>query len=352
MEFYKSNLPKVSDDELRSLSIGSIRPVLPTAGLPIAEVKQARNERAAAIARANIEAAPEVGPIAVEPTPDELMLESSGESLPAVSWATPGDEGDRLFAVRRVRPVPKAAKPILGAIGVFAIALLLFKAPVVFDQIKYSFVDHSVVPSGIAGGTVNGGVSGASMLTIPKLNVHAPVNFVSTFDESVILKSLETGVVHYANTANPGEIGNSVIFGHSSNDWWEPGDYKYVFVLLDKLVPGDRFTVDYQGTRYTYEVTGSQVVEPNNLGVLAQTSTPTFTLITCSPPGTSWRRLVVAARQVDPNPNTAIASSVGSKPATSGDLPSAAPGLTTQLSQAWQNITAGFSAIFGGGAKK
>jgi sortase A len=189
-------------------------------------------------------------------------------------------------------------------------------------------------------------------LTIPKINVHAPVNFVPTLDESQVLKSLETGVVHYANTANPGEIGNPVVFGHSSNDWWEPGNYKYVFVLLDKLGPGDQFTVDYQGTRYTYAVTDSKIVDPTDVSVLAQTDTPTFTLITCSPPGTSWRRLVVSAKQISPNPNTAVASAVAPKPTSNGSLPSAAPGLWTQLSQAWANITAGFGALFGGGSKK
>jgi LPXTG-site transpeptidase (sortase) family protein len=323
---------------------------LPTSGLPIAEVKEAQDERAAAIARTMIHSAPETGPAVAMPTPTDATLESSGELLPAVSWHAP--DGGHFFSLRRPRPIPKAFKPIFGAIGVFAIALLMFKAPVIIDQINYSFKDHSVIPSGTTGGVVGGGVSDAPVLTIPKINVHAPVNFVPTLDESQVLKSLESGVVHYANTANPGEIGNPVIFGHSSNDWWEPGSFKYVFVLLDKLTPGDQFTVDYQGTRYVYAVTGSQVVDPTNVGVLAQTDTPTFTLITCSPPGTSWRRLVVSAKQISPNPNTAVASTVETKPASNGNLPSAAPGIMTQLSQAWQNVMAGFGALFGGGSKK
>jgi len=351
MEFYKSNLPKPSDDELKSLSLGSIRPSLITAGLPMAEIKRAQDEPAAALARTLVDRAPDAPVIAAtnRVMSEEPEVEHNGERLPAVSWAA---HSGRWYAVRKPRPVPKAARPFLGAIGLFVIALLMFKAPVAIDQIKYSFADQSIIPSGASSGTVGTVISSSPTVTIPKINVHAPINFAATSKESDVLKLLETGVVHYFGTANPGEKGNSVLFGHSSNDWWQPGDYKYVFVLLDKLVPGDTFYVDYQGARYTYEVTGSQIVEPTQVSVLAQTETPTFTLITCSPPGTSWRRLVVSARQIAPDPNKAAANSVATKPSDTGNLPSNSPSLLEQFGQAIQSIVNGFKAIFGNPSSK
>jgi sortase A len=154
-------------------------------------------------------------------------------------------------------------------------------------------------------------------------------------------------VVHYGSTALPGQAGNVALFGHSSNDWWEPGNYKFVFVLLDKLAPGDKVTVDFQSKRYTYEVTSSKVVEPTDVGVLAPTSTPTLTLITCSPPGTSLRRLIVTAKQVDPDPNKA-APATSSGTSSQPSLPSSAPSFFTQIQDAWNGVWHGFTSLFGG----
>jgi LPXTG-site transpeptidase (sortase) family protein len=157
--------------------------------------------------------------------------------------------------------------------------------------------------------------------------------------------------VHYGNTALPGQSGNVAIFGHSSNDWWEPGNYKFVFVLLDKLAPGDTVTVNYNARAYTYQVTGSKIVEPTEVAVLNPTVQPTLTLITCSPPGTSLRRLVVTAKQVSPNPSqttsTTSKASASSSGSGSGNLPSAAPGFLTQLRQAWNSTWHSLRSLVG-----
>ena len=126
-----------------------------------------------------------------------------------------------------------------------------------------------------------------------------------------------------------------------------------MFVLLDKLAPGDTISLDYQSHRYTYQVTDSKVVEPTDVGVLSSTSSPTLTLITCTPPGTSLRRLVVTAKQIDPDPNkaTTVASAPSaSSSASSGssNLPSSAPGFFNQVSNAWNGVVSGFKSLFGG----
>lgn len=241
----------------------------------------------------------------------------------------------------RGRKLPSILVPLLTAAGVFIVVLLLFKAPVIINQIQFAFAKKPVATApAVAAAEV---VPAENTISIPKINVKAPVNYEPSIQEAAIQKSLETGVVHYGNTALPGQNGNVAIFGHSSNDWWEPGDYKFVFVLLDKLAPGDQVTMDYNSQRYTYEVTGSRVVEPTEVSVLNPTSTPTLTIITCTPPGTSLKRLVVTAKQISPDPTqtrVAVATPAAGAAAT---LPNTSPSFMDQLAQAWKGIVSVFS---------
>ncbi len=140
---------------------------------------------------------------------------------------------------------------------------------------------------------------------IPKINVEIPVNYdQTTTDENAIENSLESGVVHYPTTVVPGETGNAAFFGHSSNNIFNKGKYKFAFVLLHTLVPGDTFYLTYNTKVYVYKVISRQIVEPDQVGVLGPVAgqTATATLITCDPPGTSLHRLVVVGQQISPDP--------------------------------------------------
>lgn len=77
---------------------------------------------------------------------------------------------------------------------------------------------------------------------IPKLGKNIPLVDVdhdegTPFTEmhKIFMKELQKGIVRYPGTAKPGETGNAFIFGHSSNYYWEKGDYNSVFAALDKL---------------------------------------------------------------------------------------------------------------------
>jgi LPXTG-site transpeptidase (sortase) family protein len=194
-------------------------------------------------------------------------------------------------------------------VAVFGSAYLLLSFQVPVAQMQYSTAQPSPNPPGVSMVAQKPLViPPEATLNIPKIDVHAPVIYGSAGDEASFQKSLEHGVVHYSGTARPGEPGNVVIFGHSSNDWWEPGDYKFVFVLLDKLTIGDKIGLDYQSKRHYYVVTDVKVVEPTATGVMSPTDVPTLTLITCTPPGTSYKRLVVRAREANPAPRPAVAA--------------------------------------------
>ncbi len=150
-------------------------------------------------------------------------------------------------------------------------------------------------------------------IIIPKINVEIPVIYtVPTIDPDAVENALEGGVVHYADTALPGQDGNLVIVGHSSNNIFNQGKYKFAFVLLSRLQSGDTFYLDKDGVRYTYQVYQKEIVDPNDVSVLgAQAKPATATLITCDPPGTSNNRLVVVGQQISPDPSANIAAASG-----------------------------------------
>ncbi|HEX3082189.1 MAG TPA: class D sortase [Candidatus Saccharimonadia bacterium] len=329
-----------------TLNLGSIKL---QRDLPVAETQRARGEdpiihpEAAAAARARIAALAEHHPVA-QPT-----------KVPSVPTASIITDKTRLKSEEFHQPLPHGRKipsalvPFLTAAGIFCLVLLLFKAPIIINQFQYTFASHpKATPTAPAAASEI--IPAANTITIPKISVQAPVNYEPSIQEAAIQKALESGVVHYGNTPAPGQPGNVAIFGHSSNDWWEPGNFKFVFVLLDKLSPGDQITIDYNSHRYVYEVTGSKIVEPTDVAVLSPTSTPTLTLITCSPPGTSLRRLVVTAKQVSPDPST-VAVSAPTPAATSlTSLTSSSPSFLQQIGSVWNGIVSGISSLFGAGS--
>jgi LPXTG-site transpeptidase (sortase) family protein len=169
---------------------------------------------------------------------------------------------------------------------------------------------------------------------IPKINAEIPVVYdVKTINDAAVENALESGVVHYADTALPGQDGNLVIVGHSSNNIFNKGRYKFAFVLLSRLENGDTFYLTKDGKRYTYQVYKKQIVKPTDVSVLGSTDKPaTATLITCDPPGTSTNRLVVVGEQISPNPSSNLAASTakpfGTEPAI---IPGNSPSLWSRL---------------------
>ncbi|HET8709370.1 MAG TPA: sortase [Candidatus Saccharimonadales bacterium] len=184
-------------------------------------------------------------------------------------------------------------------------------------------------------------VSDKPQIIIPKINVQIPVDYSqTTINEADIENALEDGVVHYPTTEKPGEKGNAAFFGHSSNNIFNKGKYKFAFVLLHELVPGDTFYLTYQGKVYIYKVIDRKIVDPTDVQVLDDVpgQVATATLITCDPPGTSLHRLVVVGQQISPDPSGNHKPSQPNAPPTSTattELPGNGPTLWTQL---WRSI--------------
>lgn len=130
-------------------------------------------------------------------------------------------------------------------------------------------------------------------LTIPKLNISRAHVVVGG-------EYLSKSLVHYLPKTMPGEYGNVAIFGHSTlPQLYNEKDYKTIFTYLPSLEKGDKIMVQVGDLQYEYEVSDMYVVNPEKISVLDQSYDASYlTLITCVPPGTYWKRLVVRSKLV------------------------------------------------------
>lgn len=136
-------------------------------------------------------------------------------------------------------------------------------------------------------------------IVIPKIGANASVIAnVDPYNESDYRSALTRGVAHANGTMYPGDIGRMFLFAHSSENAWFASRYNAIFYLLPKLENGDPIYVYHNNTRYTYFVTGSQVVAGDALEYLEyQGSTnKELVLMTCWPAGTTLQRYLVFAR--------------------------------------------------------
>ncbi len=137
----------------------------------------------------------------------------------------------------------------------------------------------------IADSTIN-----SYTISIPSLEIQ---------DATVRLDSedLSQSLVHFPQTALPGQYGSPVIFGHSTlPQLFDPKDYKTIFSTLPTIKLGSNIFITINGIKYTYVVSNIYQVRPDQVEVLRQEfNKKTLKLITCVPPGTKLKRLVVEA---------------------------------------------------------
>lgn len=133
-------------------------------------------------------------------------------------------------------------------------------------------------------------------ISIPKLNIENATVSVGGED-------LADSLIQYPGTAEPGSVGNSVVFGHSILPlFYNPENYLAIFSTLDRLEEGDLVYVDHDGVSYTYEVETKYEVRPTDVYILDQDSiTSQLSLVTCTPPGhpAKPKRLVVEAKIIN-----------------------------------------------------
>jgi len=146
----------------------------------------------------------------------------------------------------------------------------------------------------------NSQIKPASMkfgIVIPKIFANAEIiKDVNPYHEEIYQKALARGVAHAEGSALPDEFGNIFLFAHSSGDWYTANQYNSVFYLLNKLEKKDEINIYYQNKKYTYKVMEKKVVAPFEIDYLiGKRNKKTLTLMTCWPPGTTLKRLIIVA---------------------------------------------------------
>lgn len=180
-------------------------------------------------------------------------------------------------------PVPKTE--VLSASVVLAQNVQVIKDPDGFSYFTTTYNPKSATPSAA--------IERAEefFITVPKLKIE---NAHVLVDELKFDKNL----AHFPGTALPGDVGNSFITGHSVlPQFADSKNYRAIFTKLSDMEIGDDVIIDIEDKTYHYIVQYSKIVDPHDTSVLLPIS-PTgrnLTLMSCVPPGTNIKRIVVIA---------------------------------------------------------
>ena len=180
-------------------------------------------------------------------------------------------------------------------IAAFAALYIAFNAPSFMAQVSYALDDKDA-----RGAHLLPLVDMEDSIYIPKIGVMAPIVIEESEDKEVLLKSLDKGVLLFPGSVEPGNVGSTVILGHSSGAIWS-GGYKSVFSLINKLEKGDLVKVYFDNEEFVYRVSKLNILSVEKLDEVVGDSNGTNTLFlsSCWPIGTPWSRIVATAILVD-----------------------------------------------------
>lgn len=135
----------------------------------------------------------------------------------------------------------------------------------------------------------------SAIIEIPRIGIVSPIAFPKSKEFGVLKQALDTGVVHYPDSALPGNNGNVFLFGHSSSRIYESNPYRKIFTRLNELVAGDEIVIKSSGVEYRYRVVLVSILKPQEAKIYFATPQPKLTLSTCWPVGDPKNRFVVEA---------------------------------------------------------
>ena len=137
-------------------------------------------------------------------------------------------------------------------------------------------------------------------LEIPKIQLKVPIVFPekdASFSE--FQKFLDEGVLHFPQSALPGQNGQTIILGHSAPPGWPKIKYQWAFSRLNELNLGDNFLVYFNNKKYSYEVKDKLfLIKGQNIPENLTSFQNLVILITCWPPGKDYKRLLIIGELV------------------------------------------------------
>ncbi|MCD8485060.1 sortase [Candidatus Woesebacteria bacterium] len=169
---------------------------------------------------------------------------------------------------------------------------------VIRDNLDYTNLSNWFPETEVAGASLEKQAAEEKtyIVEIPSLDIHnAEVKIGGT--------NLDNNLIQYPGTADPGELGAPVIFGHSVlRQFYNPSEknprrYMSIFSKIMTMSEGEKIYITYDGIRYTYSVKKKVEVKPEDTYILEQEfSAKQLKLVTCVPEGTYLRRGVVLAQ--------------------------------------------------------
>ena len=133
---------------------------------------------------------------------------------------------------------------------------------------------------------------------VAEYELSIPSQGISHMKVSAVDFDLSKHLVQYFSTSkSPIEKGTSVIFGHSTlPQWFDSKNYMAIFAHLHMMKEGEKIVLTVNGQNYSYKVFSVTILDSNNPNIFSQSFDNSYiTIVTCTPPGTTWKRLVVRA---------------------------------------------------------
>ncbi len=126
-------------------------------------------------------------------------------------------------------------------------------------------------------------------LTIPRLGLRDAPIFERGLDANGQMRIAPGyALTHYVHSQPLGSAGNAVLYGHNDIEG-------SIFRYLDRLQPGDQFSLKMEGRTLNYRITNRTIVTPDHTELLNETSAPRLTLFTCYPYWVDTHRVVLIA---------------------------------------------------------
>lgn len=139
-------------------------------------------------------------------------------------------------------------------------------------------------------------------IEIPAIKLDAKIANPTKTDVATLDAALLKSAVRYPTSAELGEEGNVILFGHSSYLPVVNNQNFKIFNELQNLKEGDRITVYGNETAYVYEVQTVSQEDATSAAIPLEVGAPTLTLATCDSFGKKTDRFVVVATLVGSHP--------------------------------------------------
>ena len=152
-------------------------------------------------------------------------------------------------------------------------------------------------------GMPKGTLSDAARILIPSIDIDSRVSNLAILDmgDSKQYETPDHVVGRIPQTSNPGEVGNTWLFGHLESPIMGEGNvFRRLPEIPEVMKNGDPVyvtLVNQDNEQFIYQITNSTVVHRDDLK-LSDTDDSTITLVTCVPRLVYDRRLVVSGKLV------------------------------------------------------